>query len=169
MLVDIAVRLPHTYMGTTHKDLEDMPHVVGADDVELVALGEDGRVGQRRQLVLARRLEFLEGRIHVRIGLAGGAHHGPVQRFGVDGWYGGHLRRVFDFEFLTLELGPHFGPFEVGFEAAHEIGVVGDLAALEFVPGPVGGVFPDRVVDVAFWNAVFDFVVEDRLERGDDL
>ena len=64
---------------------------------------------------------------------------------------------------------PHVGSFKVGFEGLEVGGIVGDLAALEFVPGTVGRQGADVVVYVADGDGVCDFVVEDCLERGDDL
>lgn len=47
--------------------------------------------------------------------------------------------------------------------------VEGELAALDALPCPVGGLARDGVVDVAWRDGVGDFVVEDGLEGGDDL
>ena len=68
-----------------------------------------------------------------------------------------------------MELGPQLGLLDVGLEGADEVGIVGDFATLDLMPGTVGRQLADRVVDVALGDPALDLVVEDGLERRDDL
>lgn len=65
---------------------------------------------------------------------------------------------------------PDVGAGELRVEGGEPGGVEGDGAALEELPGACcAGAGLDGSVDVAGWDAVFEFVVEDGLEGGEDL
>lgn len=68
-----------------------------------------------------------------------------------------------------VECGPEGGVVEVRGKLLEEGGRDGQFAALEFMPGAVGRAAGDGVVYPAWWDGMFEFVVQDCLEGGDDL
>jgi hypothetical protein len=106
----------------------------------------------------------------VRIGLAGDAHHLPVQPFGVDvwGWWGvvgcffGGVGACFFKalgEVFSVVYAPSLFVCDVSLEVLEEGLVQRDFAAFELLPGAVGAGGGDGVVYPAWGDVVGDFVV----------
>ena len=106
----------------------------------------------------------------MRVGLAGDAHHLPVEPLGVDVWgrwgvvgcfFGGVGAFLFTLlgEVFGVVYAPSLLVCEVSLEVFEEGCVERDFAALELLPGAVGAGGGDGVVYPAWGDVVGDFVV----------
>lgn len=143
--------------------------------IERVLRREDGSIrhGSYHQFPLAgvsSSAQLLERRVHVRVRLAGDAHHLPVQPFSIDVWrrrgiVGCFFRGVgaLFFEFLGEVFGVVDAPSLLVGEVALkrlEPGLVEEhFAALELLPGAVGAGGGDAVVYPAWGDVVGGLVV----------
>ena len=139
------------------------------------ARGKRDVVAESAQHEFATCAELAERRVHVWIWGAAHLHHAPEELLCVDvgdRWVSPrkHLVCIFLLRLFLQVFRPYFGPGELLLKRGEPRVVELDFAPLNELPcACIVGSFLDRKVDVANGDFILDFVVEDCLERADDL